>query len=161
MVALFVRHGERADNLDADDPPITASGELAGREAGAWIAGQGLVPSLVVRTRTLRTAQTAAALVAGWEAATGRPLGAAELSRRGLPSEPSRWAALLSELHLLGHTRCVVLVGHVFTQSLVEQDCGGARFRVPGHNRGAAFRLEVVDHDWTVVAAYPGRPPSD
>lgn len=158
MIAVFVRHGERADDLDPEDPPLTAEGERAAREAGAWIANKGLHPSVILRTRTLRTAQTAAALVAGWEAATGARLDAPELSRRGLPSEPSRFAALLSELHLAGRGPCAVLVGHVFTQSMVESDFGGWQFRVPDKNRGAAFLVEVVDTAWTVTAAYPGRP---
>ena len=83
-----------------------------------------------------------------------------ELTRRGLPSEPARFAALLSELHLAGRGPCAVLVGHIFTQAMVESDFGGWKFHVPSANRGAAFLVEVVDSAWTVTAAYPGRPPA-
>lgn len=157
MRAVFVRHGEKYEN-GPDDMGLTHAGKVAATGVGTWLAAQGIDLTHVVRTTTLRTTETTEALIAGWQAATGRDKTPQVTIRNGLPTHPDKWSRLLSELHLAGAGPDVVLVGHIYTQYLVENTFGGRDFRVPTNNRGAAFLLEVVGQEWRVTSAYQGAP---
>lgn len=55
MKFVFVRHGQRIDDSDSG---LTPKGEEQARRAGQFLAGLGLKPDAMVRTKTERTKRT-------------------------------------------------------------------------------------------------------
>ena len=60
---IFVRHGESrkatSEQGNSMDLGLTEQGKAQAKDAGEWIADLGLLPDLIVHTRTVRTRETA------------------------------------------------------------------------------------------------------
>lgn len=60
---IFVRHGESRKAMskhgESMDLGLTEQGKAQAQDAGEWIADLGLLPDLIVHTRTARTRETA------------------------------------------------------------------------------------------------------
>ena len=159
MRICFVRHGERHDDADPSDPPLTEAGQNMARFAGRWLAQFGVAPTLILRTRTLRTAETTQALISGWEEFTKGSCAAPVVTREGLPTSPDRFAKLTNDLHSTHGAGDWVWVGHHPTQDFFER-LPGAREAVSARgNFGAIYVAEVVASDWRVTAGWRGGTP--
>ena len=120
--------------------------------AGAWLQGEGLRPTHLVRTRTQRVEET-----------VGRVLGvlglaAADLPTwvRGIPVTVENWNAFAEACAREWGDEAVVLVGgHHTTQNLVRDHLGGpptlARKRY-----AAVVVLEHREDGWRCTACWPG-----
>lgn len=147
MRIIFIRHGERSDHGNGG---LTVRGRDMADRARSWLAANDLQPTHAVCTRTARTCETAAIVLAG--------RGIDPTLRSGLPDVAANWLAYLDQLSTIVPDHGVVLlVGHGPTQWMLERMY--PHVALPEVNRCCAFLLDRTPAGaWACSACYPGSP---
>ena len=150
MRTVFIRHGERRKG--ESDPALTSAGRRMAREAALWLADQRITPGSIVTTPTTRTRETAEELALVFPDAR-------RLERPESPEVPLDWDQLTDSLSAtLDMSHPVVLVGHHPTVELLLRSYGPAPEPVTLQHYCSVLVLDHADSDWSISAAWPGRP---
>lgn len=155
MKVVFIRHSHPDRGSNSEDPDLTSHGVAVAREAAAWLAAQGLVPSLVVHSKWRRCAQTAALIASS----VGGQLVPKKV-RTAIPARTTTWDSfVLGELPaLVGADGTVAVVGSHGTQGMLTKRFGVPP--IPGDNRCAVVVLTDAGGVWTREDWWPGQPPA-
>ena len=121
-------------------------------ETGNWIKAQGLTPSLIWMTPTMRTRQTAEEILLVFSA----PI---PIQEAGVPELLEDWEPLVTSLEAeVPKEGVVLLVGHHPTMDMIKQEFGPLPVNVPRGNFAAAVVMEAGLSGWRCTTAWPGRP---
>lgn len=158
MQLIFVRHGHYAEPVakaDRDREPLSAQGQEGARTAGTYIEQQGIVPDLVVTTRTCRTVETADLIC--------ETLGLAEVPRLrdggfsavgGITEKAHKWSAARQPA-----ARTILFVGHHSSRNAVARLPGAPP--IPRGNHACVLICEPdTNGAWRCSHAFPGTSPT-
>ena len=145
MTIIFVRHG--ACKRNENDPGLTSFGKRIAQETGHWLVSLGLIPDKFISTATLRTRQTAVALMVGTKKFT------VEIS--DIPINRTEWGPFIETLHQSSH-KCIAIVGHHPTIELLNEEFD---LSIPTANYASAVVIQKTAVDrWVCFDSWQGRP---
>ena len=157
MRFVFIRHGhyaKPAEKSERDRAPLTDAGQRTARQAGEYLAAQGIRPDLVCTTKAQRTRETATIVLETLGAScpthakdSGFGSGATgdEITRR-----IGEWASGVTP-----RPQTLLYVGHDTQQSALLRRFGGPE--IPQANRACVLIWDQApDGQWLFVGSHAG-----
>jgi len=160
LTFIYVRHGKPRKPIDDSDAanrakPLNNKGRSDAVTAGEWLASQGIVPDLVVHTRTVRTEETAA-LIQEVLGTSHEPLVVSGGFPQGADAGDIDQYINWWERQAGRPVRTILFVGHHTQQIALLRELGGPR---PADKARGVVLTYTVDDDgkWRVGPCHPGQ----